>query len=73
MLLVPKAKKFTTILPAEVTPSRFKDADYLAVMCHEIGTPLSAIIGLSHILANVDCSPEKNWNALKCCGTAQAC
>ena len=38
---------------------KFEDADYLAFMCHEIGTPLAAIIGLSHILSDIDCSVQK--------------
>ena len=50
-------------LPAIITAggpySKFNDADYLAFMCHEIGTPLTAIVGLSQILANMQCSPEK--------------
>lgn len=47
------------ILPSQIQHSKFNDADYLACMCHEIGTPLTAIVGLSHILANIDCSPQK--------------
>jgi two-component system sensor histidine kinase/response regulator len=47
------------ILPPQARNSKFNDADYLACMCHEIGTPLTAIVGLSHILANVECSAEK--------------
>jgi two-component system sensor histidine kinase/response regulator len=47
------------ILPPLARQSMFNDADYLACMCHEIGTPLTAIVGLSHILANVECSAEK--------------
>ncbi len=39
--------------------SKFEDAEYLDIMCHEIGTPLTSIIGLSDIIANVDCSPQK--------------
>lgn len=52
-------KDFPAILTAGEPYSKFNDADYLAFMCHEIGTPLTAIVGLSHILANVQCSPEK--------------
>ena len=50
---------FPPLLTVEEPHSKFNDADYLAFMCHEIGTPLTAIVGLSHILANVDCSAEK--------------
>jgi signal transduction histidine kinase len=42
-----------------VSFSKFDDPDYLAMMCHEIGTPLNAIVGFSYILSNVDCSPQK--------------
>jgi len=59
MNLVMRNADFPTILAVEAPYSKFGDADYLAMMCHEIGTPLTAIIGLSHILANVDCSPQK--------------
>lgn len=51
-------EEFLAITAGE-TYSKFSDADYLAFMCHEIGTPLAAIIGLSHILANVECGPQK--------------
>jgi len=59
MSLVVRVNDFSDILLAQVANSRFGDADYLAVMCHEIATPLASIIGLSHILTNVDCSPQK--------------
>jgi len=59
MQLVARVKDFSDIIPAEMPNSRLGDADYLAVMCHEIGTPLASIIGLSHILTNMECSPEK--------------
>jgi len=39
--------------------SMFEDADYLAMIYHEIGTPLTAILGISHILANVECSLQR--------------
>lgn len=52
-------KDFPAIFAAGATYSKFNDADYLAFICHEIGTPLTAIVGLSHILANVQCSAEK--------------
>ena len=48
-----------TILDAGQSSSKFNDADYLAFMCHEIRTPLTAIVGLSHILANTECSAQK--------------
>lgn len=51
--------EFPAFLAAGEPCSKFNDADYLVFMCHEIGTPLTAIVGLSHILANVNCSPEK--------------
>jgi len=59
MQLVTQIKEFPEILSAGIPRSRFEDADYLAIMCHEIGTPLTSIIGLSHILSDRECSPEK--------------
>jgi signal transduction histidine kinase len=59
MQLVTQIKDFSDILPPGTSNSKFGDADYLAMMCHEIGTPLASIIGLSHILTNVECSPQK--------------
>jgi len=50
---------FQEVLATEKLHSRLGDADYMAVMCHEIGTPLAAIIGLSHIITDMECSPEK--------------
>lgn len=44
---------------SEFSPSKFNNTDYLAIMCHEIGTPLSAIISLSHILATAEYCPQK--------------
>lgn len=44
---------------ALTAPSKFANEDYLATICHEIRSPLNAIIGLSNILAHPDCSPEK--------------
>jgi signal transduction histidine kinase len=51
--------KFPPISTGAITYSKLADADYLAMMCHDIATPLSAIIGLTHILANEQCSPQK--------------
>lgn len=59
MRLATDIKEIPDILASETPLSRFRDADYLAIMCHEVGTPLTAIIGLSHILADVECSPQK--------------
>ncbi|MFZ4125019.1 MAG: sensor histidine kinase [Rickettsiales bacterium] len=59
MHLATQINELPAILPPQVRHSKFNDADYLACMCHEIGTPLTAIVGLSHILANVECSAEK--------------
>ncbi len=59
MHLSNKFKEFSDILPARAHTPKFDDADYLAIMCHEIGTPLSSIIGLSHILSDIACSPQK--------------
>jgi len=50
---------FPGIFTTETPRSRFRDADYLAIMCHEIGTPLAAIIGLSHILSDPECTTQK--------------
>ena len=54
-----KINSLSDIPPKSVRQSKFSNLDYLACMCHEIGTPLAAIAGLSHIIANVECSPEK--------------
>ncbi len=59
MQLVAQIKDFPGILPAATLRSKFGDADYLAIMCHEIGTPLNSIIGLSHILSDMECSPQR--------------
>ena len=59
MHLANKTTEFPSSLPVPMPYLRFRDADYLASMCHEIGTPLTAIIGLSHVLAKVECSPEE--------------
>jgi len=59
MQLVARVKEYPGILPAATPISRFEDTDYLAIICHEIGTPLTAIIGLSHILSDIDCGQEK--------------
>ncbi len=45
-------------LPA-TSRSKFEDADYLAILCHEIRTPLGAIVGLADILASTKCSPKQ--------------
>lgn len=48
------------ILPAGAPPlSRFRDADYLDIMCHEVGTPLTAVIALSHLLTDAKYSQQK--------------
>jgi len=59
MQLIHQVKEFPVIMPAEKIRSRFEDADYLSIMCHEIGTPLTSIIGLSHILSDIECSSQK--------------
>jgi signal transduction histidine kinase len=59
MNLVTQIKGFLGVLPVRTRQSKFEDADYLAMLCHEIGTPLSAIIGLSHVLCNIECSAQK--------------
>jgi signal transduction histidine kinase len=59
MHLVTQINELQAIPSTSARHSKFDDADYLAIMCHEIGTPLTAIIGLSHILANTECSPQK--------------
>lgn len=56
---ITQSNKVSKISPPLARHSKFNDADYLACMCHEIGTPLTAIVGLSHVLANVDCSPRE--------------
>lgn len=58
MNLVHKVVELPVVAPL-VAPIKFKDAAYLDVMCHEIGTPLTAIIGLSHILSDVDCTAQQ--------------
>lgn len=52
-------KELPLLHPSPTSRSRFEDTEYLDIMCHEIGTPLAAIIGLADILANVDCSAQK--------------
>jgi len=59
MQLATQNKEFSGIFTRELPHSRFEDADYLAMICHEIGTPLTVILGISQILANVECSPQK--------------
>ncbi|NBX02563.1 MAG: hypothetical protein EBR02_00580 [Alphaproteobacteria bacterium] len=44
--------------------SRFDDAEYLEEMHREISKPLSAVLGFSYILANVDCSQEKKQECI---------
>jgi signal transduction histidine kinase len=51
-------KDFPGQLPTDTLCLKLRDADYLAVMCHEITTPLSSIIGLAHILTGEE-APEK--------------
>lgn len=38
---------------------RIENTDYFAIMCHEIGTPLAAIIGLSHILTSTEATSHQ--------------
>lgn len=38
---------------------KLENVNYLEALYHEIGTPVTAIVGLSHILSSVECSPEK--------------
>ncbi len=52
-------KEFSGIPPAGISHSKLENEDYLAMICHEISTPLTAILGISHILANIECSPQK--------------
>jgi len=59
MNLAAQTKEFPGIFPPEAPRPEFEDAEYLAVVCHEIGTPLTSIIGLSHVLSDVECSPQK--------------
>jgi len=59
MYLATQIKQLPATLSDDAPYSRFSDADYLAVMCHEIGTPLSAIIGLSHILGGGACTTQQ--------------
>src|ERR1700722_15469214 len=40
--LAPTIKEFSDTHHAEVLRSKFEDTDYLATICHEIGTPLTA-------------------------------
>lgn len=47
-----------------------KEQNYLAEMCHEIGTPLAAITGLSYILANVECSPQRRRECAEMIGNS---
>ena len=46
-------------LCSAVPPQKCGDARYLEEMYREISKPLSAIIGLSYILSNMDCSKEQ--------------
>lgn len=59
MQLIKQAKEWLYTRGTSSSSSRFENTDYLAQMCHEIGTPLSSIIGLSHILSNGKCSEQK--------------
>ncbi|MFZ4761768.1 MAG: sensor histidine kinase [Alphaproteobacteria bacterium] len=47
-----KLTAFPTFIPASTK-------EYLAVVCHEIGSPLTTIIGLSQILTNRECNQQK--------------
>lgn len=51
--------------PTRTLRPRLRDADYLAMICHEIATPLSSIIGLSHLLATTECSPKRKSECSK--------
>ncbi len=51
MNLSNKNRELSGRLLTATPPLPFNNADYLASMCHKIGTPLTAIIGLSHMLA----------------------
>jgi hypothetical protein len=59
MHLVTQIGEFSGVPAVSATLSRFEDADYLAMICHEISTPLTAILGISQILANIECSVQK--------------
>jgi len=59
MNLATQVNRFFGIAPVGGRRSRFEDADYLAMVCHEIGTPLSAIVGLSRLLCDTEYSPQK--------------
>ena len=59
MGLTSHTKELSGMLPEIMSHSRFEDTDYLAMIYHEIGTPLTAILGISHILANVECNQKR--------------
>jgi len=55
---ITQIKDIPDFLPAVPHP-KFEDAEHLAILCHEIRTPLGAIVGLADLLASLECSPEK--------------
>jgi len=59
MRLVAQIEEFSGIRLMEKSHSKLESTDYLAMICHEIGTPLTAILGISEILASIECSPQK--------------
>jgi len=65
MNLVTRVKGYLGIQPIKEYQSKFENVDYLAMVCHEIGTPLSAIIGLSHVLCDTEYSPQKKIECAK--------
>jgi len=64
MHLSAQNRKTPELLPSIAPRSRFGNAEYLAIICHEIRTPLNAIVGLSNVIANQQCSPQRQKECL---------
>jgi signal transduction histidine kinase len=59
MSLIPRIKEFPSIVARAAPRSQADNADYLAMMCHEIGTPLTTILMIAQLLVTVECSAKR--------------